>query len=554
MERTIEIVCRNNGITIQIPLGSTLGEAYEAVGLAMPHFPACAEVNNTVKSMNYVLFKNSDVRFLDISTPSGMRTYTRSLFFVLCKAVTDLFPGAAVRIDTPVSNGYYCRVRKQQGELTDQDVAAISKRMREIVDADMPFRRVRAHTDDVVRRFQAAGMNSKAKLIETAGRLYSDYYMLGPTMDYFYGALLLSTGMIWLFGVEKYHDGVLLRLPDPANPSQLKPLVKQEKMFGVFRENHEWQGIMNLNTIGDLNELVAKGLENTMINVSEALQEKKISNIAEEIASRKDVRVVLISGPSSSGKTTFSKRLSVQLMACGLKPRPISMDNYFVDRDKTPRTPDGEYDFESINALNISMLSADLASLIAGEEVELPRYNFHTGKSERSGEKLRADAHTILVLEGIHALNPALTTQIDEKRKYRIYVSALTSILLDDHNYIPTTDNRLLRRIVRDYKYRGYSARDTIARWPSVRAGEEKWIFPYQENADVMFNSALLFELAALKPQVLPLLRQVDERYEEHSEAHRLEKFLSYIKPIPMEGLPPTSLLREFLGGSTFHY
>ena len=553
MERTITILCKNNGESIDIPLGSTLTEAYEALGLDMPHGAACAEVNNTVENMNYVLFSNSDIKFLDITTPSGMRTYTRSLFFVLSKAVADSFPNVQVRIDTPVSNGYYCRLL-QEGDITDDEVKALEKRMREIIEADIPFRRIKAHTDDVVKRFRAQGHESKAKLIENGGSLYSYYYMLEDTMDYFYGALLPSTGCIWLFGIEKYHDGVLLRLPDPTAPDKLCPLIKQEKMFGVFQENHEIQRIIGLNTIGDMNMLISQGHVNEMINVSEALQEKKIAHIADEIASRKDVRVVLISGPSSSGKTTFSKRLSVQLLASGLKPYPISMDNYFVDRDKTPRTPSGDYDFESLHALNTELLASQLNTLIAGGEVELPKYNFQTGKSEKSGVRLRTDGNTIIVMEGIHGLNPELTAQVPEKNKFRIYVSALTSIPLDDHHYIPTTDNRLLRRIVRDYKYRGYSARDTIARWPSVRAGEKKWIFPYQENADVMFNSALIFELAVLKPRVMPLLRDVDERYEEHSEAYRLMKFLSYIKSIPSEGLPPTSLLREFVGGSTFHY
>lgn len=551
MERTIEILCRNNDERIELPLGSTVLEAYEALGLKMS--AVCAEVNNKVESMNYVLFSNSDIKYLDISSPSGMRTYTRSLFFVLCKAVKDKYPEASIRIDTPVSNGYYCRILNIP-ELSVQDIEAIKTRMQEIIDANIPFRRIKAHTDTVVKRFREAGMESKAKLIETCGNLYSTYYMLGDTMDYYYGALLNSTGGIWLFDIDKYHDGVLLRLPDPSNPDKLRPYVKQEKMFEVFHENHKWQTVMGLNTIGDLNEFVAKGMDNLTVTVSEALQEKKISNIAEEIAERKNVKVVLISGPSSSGKTTFSKRLSVQLAACGLKPFPISMDDYFVDREKTPKDDKGEYDFESVYALNIPMLSHDLNDLIAGKEVELPRYNFYTGKSEKSGVNLKIDDNMILVIEGIHALNPELTKQIPEQNKFRVYVSALTSILLDDHNYIPAPDNRLLRRIVRDYKYRGYSARETIKRWPSVRAGERKWIFPYQEDADAMFNSALLFELATLKPQALQLLLRVDERYEEHSEAVRLIKFLSYIRPIPMEGLPPTSLLREFIGGSTFNY
>ena len=408
MERTINILCKNNGETIEMPLGSTVFEAYEALGVKMEHEAACAEVNNTVRSLNYVLISNCDVKFLDITSPSGMRTYTRSLFFILCKAAGDLFPGVSVRIDTPVSNGYYCRIIKNE-EITEKEVAELEKRMREIVSADIPFRKIKAHTADVAKRFREAGMESKAKLIESTGSLYSCYYMLGDTLDYYYGALLRSTGSVWLFGIEKYHDGVLLRLPDASNPSQLKAKTKQEKMFGVFNENHQWQGIMGLNTIGDLNEMLSKGLENLAINVSEALQEKKISNIAEQIAKHKEVKVVLISGPSSSGKTTFSKRLSVQLAACGLKPYPISMDDYFVDREKTPKGPDGEYDFESVYALNIPLLSHDLENLIAGNEVELPRYNFHTGKSEKSGVHLKVDNTMFLVIEGIHAINPELT-------------------------------------------------------------------------------------------------------------------------------------------------
>lgn len=553
MERTIKILCKNNGQSIEVPIGSTLTEVYDAMGLDIPYGPECAEVNNKVESMNFVLLSNSDVKFLDITSPSGMRTYTCSLFFVLCKAVKDIMPGMHVRIDTPVSNGYYCRTLNGF-DITDEAVAKLKVQMQKIIDADMPFNLIKAHTDEVAARFRKAGFESKAKLIEDKGSLYTSYYTLGNTLDYYYGVLLPSTGKIWLFDVQKYHDGVLLRLPDPASPDKLRPYVKQEKMFEVFQENHDWQHIMGLNTISDLNELIEKGHTNEMINVSEALQEKCISNIAETIAARKNVKLVLISGPSSSGKTTFSKRLSVQLLASGLKPYPISMDDYFLDRVKTPKRPDGEYDFENVNALNIPLLSQQLNDLIAGKEVELPHYNFQTGKSEKSGVKLKVDDNMILVIEGIHALNPLLTPQVPDENKFKIYVSALTSILLDDHNYISTTDNRLIRRIVRDYKYRNYSALDTIRRWPSVREGEMKWIFPFQENADAMFNSALLFELAALKPKVLPLLLQVDERYEEHSEAWRLIKFLSYIKPLPAEGLPPTSLLREFIGGSTFHY
>lgn len=553
MEQTINVFCKNNGQSVEMPVGSTAIEAYNAFGLDMPYGVTCARVNNKSESLHFPLFKDSDVEFLDVSDPSGMRTYTRSLFFVLYKAVEDLFPKTTVRIDTPVSNGYYCRLLIGR-DVTPADVARLRSRMEEIIAADMPFRRIVCRTDEAVERFRNLGLESKAKLLKSVGTLYTTYFMLDGTMDYYYGSLLLSTGQLKVFGLEEYHDGVLLRVPDPSCPDRLLPMVKQEKMFEVFREHHEWQHIVGLNSIGDLNEVCVNGHTNMLVNVSEALQEKKISHIADMIAANPDIHVVLISGPSSSGKTTFSKRLSVQLMACGLKPYPISIDDYFVDRDKTPKLPDGEYDFESLYAVNIPLLSQHLNDLIAAREVELPRFNFQTGKSERSGQYLKLDPNMILIMEGIHALNPELTPQIPDSSKFRVYVSALTSILLDDHNYIPTTDNRLLRRIVRDYKYRGYSARDTIKRWPSVRAGEAKWIFPYQENADVMFNSALLFELAALRPQAMPLLEQVDERYEEYSEAYRLHKFLSYIKPIPIDGLPPTSLLREFLGGSTFNY
>ena len=385
--------------------------------------------------------------------------------------------------------------------------------------------------------------------------MYTTYYELDGYEDYFYGTLLTSTKQIYLFGLEKYYDGALLRIPSLSDPSQLGEMTRQDKMFEIFKEHHRWQGLGGIRTIGELNEAVIRKQSTLLINVSEALQEKKIAKIAENIAAKKGVRMVLIAGPSSSGKTTFCKRLSIQLVTCGIKPVMMSLDDYFVDRERTPRDANGEYDYESLYALDIDLLNKQLQQLFDGEEVTLPKYNFQTGVSEKgNGKRLQLKQNEILVVEGIHALNPELTAHIPEQLKYRVYASALTTILLDTHNYIPTTDNRLLRRIIRDYKYRGVSARETIHRWPSVRAGENKWIFPYQENADDMFNTAMLFELAVIREQAIPLLEQVPENCEEFSEAYRLLKFLKYIVPVPHTQIPPTSLLREFLGGSSFKY
>ena len=496
---------------------------------------------------------NKDIEFLDITNSSGLRTYTRSLFFVLYKALRDLFPGTRLRIDTPVSNGYYCRLLSENG-VTPEVVEQLKRQMQKIIDDDLPFHRITCPTEEAIRRFKEDGLDSKVKLLQSLGSLYTTYYTLGDTADYFYGSLLIRTSQLYLFDLIPYGDGLLLRIPDPANPDKLRPLTEQTKMFEVFREQHRWNEILTVTTVGDLNYACANGHTNDLIHISEALQEKKISAIADTITSRPDVKVVLIAGPSSSGKTTFAKRLSVQLAVCGIRPMAISTDDYFVDRVRTPRDEKGEYDFEHIEAMDIELLTSQLNALIAGEEVEPPRYDFLTGKSVPSGRKLKLQENDILILEGIHALNPRLTEGVDDRHKFRIYASALTTLLLDDHNYIPTTDNRLLRRIVRDHKYRARSAQETIAQWPSVRRGEERWIFPFQENADVMVNTALLFELAALREQALPLLEEVPENAEEYSEAYRLRKFLSYVKPIPILGLPPTSLLREFLGGSSFNY
>lgn len=553
----LQIYCKNNNLTREFPEGSSLLDIYNGFNLAMPYGPVSAKVNNKVESLDFRVYYNKDIEFLDITSSSGMRTYVRSLFFILVKAVEELYPQGSISLEHPISKGYFCKLHIDRTIGLD-DVQRIKQKMQEIIAADIPYTRTESHTEEVVRLFEKRGMMDKARLLDTYGQLYSYYYQLGNTVDCYYSSLVPSTGYIRLFDIVKYYDGLLLRIPNRENPTKLEEVVKQEKMLEVFQEYHRWNQILGISTVGDLNVACNEGHATDLINVSEALQEKKIAQIADEITHRdqdgKRVKLVLISGPSSSGKTTFSKRLSIQLMTNGLKPYPISLDDYFVNRNDTPLDENGKHDFESLYAVDLPFFEEQLTTLLNGGEVELPRYNFTTGKREMSGKKLRIDEHMILIIEGIHALNPALTPHIPNENKYKVYVSALTTILLDNHNYIPTTDNRLLRRIIRDYKYRNYSAEETIARWPSVRAGEEKWIFPYQENADAMFNSALLFELAVLKDYVEPVLRKVPNRCPEYSEAHRLLRFLNYFVSVQDKELPPTSLLREFLGGSSFQY
>ncbi|MBQ8097598.1 MAG: nucleoside kinase [Prevotella sp.] len=553
MEQTINIRCKNNGQQAEVPIGSSLQEIYQQLGLQMPLPPVIARVNNKVEGMHFRMYKPKDVEFLDITSASGLRTYTRSLFFVLCKAAHDLWADCKVTIDIPVSNGYY--VDLQLGRpVTLDDAGQLRRHMQEIIDAALPIHRHDTTTDEAISMFTQSGSLSKVKLLQSQGSLYTTYYSLDGYKDYFYGAMLTNTRELYLFGLEKYYDGLLLRLPSRENPQELGEFIMQDKMFGIFQEHHRWQDILGLRTVGDLNDVIQKGYSSQLIQISEALQEKKISQIADDIARRKGIRLVLIAGPSSSGKTTTCKRLSVQLAVNGIKPVPISLDDYFVDRDKTPRDAQGDYDFEHLHALNLPLFNEQLNALFRGEEVELPRYDFPTGRSLLSGRKLRLGPNEVLVIEGIHALNPELTAQIPQDCIFRVYASALTTLLLDNHNYVPTTDNRLLRRIIRDYKYRGVSAVETIRRWPSVRNGENRWIFPFQENADQMFNTAMFFELAVIKRQAEPLLEQVPESCVEYAEAYRLLKFLHYIRPIPEDQIPPTSLLREFLGGSSFTY
>ena len=549
----IQIRCKNNKKSQKVEIGSTLFDIFSAFGLQMEYGPVSCKVNNKVEGLHYRVYNNKDVKFLDMTSPSGSRAYTRTLFFVLCKAVQDLYPAHDVIIDIPVSNGFYVDVRFGR-PTTDEDVDKIRQRMQEIIDAKMPIRRYMVPTEEAIALFEEKGDVEKVKLLKTSGSIYTTYYKIGEYVDFYYGTLLTNTSELYLFGLEKYYDGMLLRIPSVKDPSVLGELTKQDKMFEIFKEHHRWQDILGIRTVGDFNQAVDAGFTTDIINISEALQEKKIAKIAEDIANRKGVKLVLLAGPSSSGKTTSCKRLSIQLAVNGLKPLQISLDDYFVDREKTPKDANGEYDYESIYALDLQLINDQFNALFRGEEVELPKYDFQTGKSKKSGKKLKMNDNNVLVVEGIHALNPELTSQIPNEQIFRVYASALTTILLDNHNYIPTTDNRLLRRIIRDYKYRGVSAQETIHRWPSVRAGENKWIFPFQENADAMLNTAMLYELAVIKTQAEPLLQQVPENCEEYAEAYRLLKFLKYFKGIPYNNLPPTSLLREFLGGSSFHY
>ena len=553
MKQKIQIRCKNNKKSQKVEIGSTLFDVFSSFDLKMTHGPVSARVNNKVEGMHYRVYNSKDVEFLDMNSASGSRAYTRTLFFVLCKAVQDIYPNTDVVIDIPVSNGFYVDIRLGR-PVVDEDVNILRRRMQEIIDSKMPIRRFTVPTEEAIALFQEKGDVEKVKLLRTSGSIYTTYYKIGEYVDYYYGTLLTNTSQLYIFGLEKYYDGMLLRIPSVCNPDELGEMTRQDKMFDIFKEHHRWQEILGIRTVGDFNQAIDAGHATDIINISEALQEKKLAKIAEEIASRKGVKLVLLAGPSSSGKTTSCKRLSIQLAVNGLKPLQISLDDYFVDRDKTPKDENGEFDFESIYALNLDLLNEQFNALFRGEEVELPKYDFPSGKSVKSGKMLKLEPNNVLVVEGIHALNPELTAHVPEEQIFRVYASALTTILLDNHNYIPTTDNRLLRRIIRDYKYRGVSAQETIRRWPSVRAGENKWIFPFQENADAMLNTAMLYELSVLKMQAEPLLQQVLENCEEFAEAYRLLKFLKYFKGIPYNNLPPTSLLREFLGGSSFHY
>ena len=558
----LHIRCKNNNITKSFPEGTSLADVYQAFAseLNFKYPVVSAKVNNASQGLKFRLYQNRDVEFLDARSGSGRRVYTRSLCFVLYKATSDVFPGSKLYMEHPISNGYYCNFKKKNNEpLTDEDVQKICQRMKEIVDLDLPFRRTEATTDEAVRVFSERGFADKVKLIETSGQIYTDYYMLGDTVDYYYGPLVPSAGFLKVWGLERYHDGLLLRVPDKNNPTKLAEKVDMPRTFEVFAEKVRWDIIMRLSNAGDVNKAILRGYGSELIQVSEALQEKKIVKIAEEIDQRfrdpeNPIRIVLITGPSSSGKSTFCKRLSVQLLACGLRPYSFSTDDYFVNRVDTPKLSNGQYDFDNIETVDYKLLGEHLERLMKGEVVEVPQYNFVTGKREWNGKKFKLSNDSVLIIEGIHALNPLLTKQIPDSAKYKIYISALTSISLDDHNWIPTQDNRLLRRIIRDYNKGAFSARETISQWHSVCEAEDQWIVPFQETADVMFNSALNIEFAVLRTHAEVILASVPKNCPEYAEAHRLLKFLHYFIPISDKEIPPTSIMREFVGGSSFKY
>ena len=564
----LQIRCKNNNVTKSFPEGTSLLDVYQefADDIKLRYPVVSAKVNNVSQGLKFRLFQNRDVEFMDASEGSGHRAYVRSLCFVLYKATQDVFPGSKLFIEHSLSRSYYCNFRPTPGpspregrSVTDEMVKQIKARMQEIIDLDIPFRRTESTTEEAIRIFAERGFPDKVKLLETSGQAYTYYYTLGDTIDYYYGPLVPSAGYLKVWGLERYEQGLLLRVPDWNDPSRLAEKVDQPKTFEMFAEKTRWDIIMRLSNAGDVNKAIMRGHASELIQVSEALQEKKIVQIAEEIDRRfhqekEPVRLVLITGPSSSGKTTFCKRLSVQLLACGLRPVSFSTDDYFVNRVDTPKLPNGDYDFDNIETVEYRLLQDHLQRLMQGERVEIPEYNFVTGKREWNGKKLKLGSDTVLIIEGIHALNPLLTEKLPDSLKYKIYISALTSISLDDHNWIPVRDNRLLRRIIRDYNKGAFTAQQTIAQWKNVLAAEDQWIFPYQETADVMFNSALNIEFAVLRTHAEIILSSVPKNCPEYSEAHRLLKFLRFFLPVSDKEIPPTSIMREFVGGSSFKY
>ena len=553
----LQVYCKNTKTSRKYPEGTSLAQMLEDFDFERPYPIVSAKVNNVSQGLKFKVYQNKDIEFMDARESSGARVYCRSLCFLLFKAATDVFPGSRLFMEHPISGGFFCHLRKADDtDLTPEDLTLLKAQMQEIVRKDLPFHRYDVQTERAIREFRKAGYDDKVRLLETSGEAYTDYYTLDNTSDYYYGKLVPSTGYLTVWDIQPYYDGILLRVPDRNDPSVLAPFVDQPKTYGMFKENLRWNIIMGLNTVGDVNHAIIEGHASELIQIAEALQEKKIVQIAEEIDRRyraeDPVKVVLITGPSSSGKTTFCKRLSIQLKACGLKPLSMSTDDYFVNRLETPRFPDGSFDFDNFDTVDHALMESDIMKMLAGEEVNVPEFNFVTGLREYNGKKIKLEPGCILIIEGIHALNPGLTAEIPDASKFKIFINTLTGILLDNHNCIPTSDNRLLRRIVRDYNKGAFTARESISQWPNVRSAEEKWIYPFQETADVMFNSAYLIEFAVLKNHAEPILRSVPQNCPEYSEAHRLLKFIHYFTPVPDKEIPATSLLREFVGGSSF--
>ena len=557
MADTVTIYCKNTKQYYDIQRGTSLMALKEQIGIHLRYPIITARVNYKLQNLNFLVYKPKDIEFLDASSPAGMRCYVRTLSMVMACAVRELYPDCDLRIEHPISKGYYCTLRGPKGEKKEIDamiIDAIEQRMRQIIREDRPIVTEEKQTKEVIRLFSDK-QDSETSLFQTLGNPYCRYYRMGDYIDYYTGALMPSTGYINIFKLEPYHNDMLLRIPCRQDPNRLEDTCKQEKMFEIFKEFMSWNNLLHIGNVGEFNKACRGNRSFEMIKLSEALHEKKVALIADEIASRTPrPKFILISGPSSSGKTTFSMRLRIQLMVNGIRPVVISLDNYFVNREDTPRDENGEWDFEDLHALDLPLLAQHMTELLEGKEVSLPTYNFETGKREYRGNKLQLEPDDVCILEGLHALNPELMPSVPAEAKFKIFVSALTSVNLDNHNWIPTTDVRLIRRIVRDYRYRGYSALDTIGRYDSVRRGEEKWIYPYQEEADVMFNSALLFELAVLKRHAEPILEEVPKYVDEYTDAHRLLKELSYFESIPEREIPPTSFLREFVGGSSFRY
>ena len=564
MEATITIYCKNTHTYHEVPRGISLIELKDLLNIQLPYPIIAAHVNYKVENLNFLLYKPKDIEFLDASSPSGMRAYVRTLGMVLGCAVNELYPRMDLRVEHPISKGYYCTLQwhvdkntEPEGEkeppvMTVEMITAIKRRMEQIIAEDRPISEEEKQTKEVIRMF-AERYNNESSIFETLGNPYCRYFRMGDYVDYYTNVLLPSSGYITLFDIEPFQDGLLLRIPNRQNPVVLEDAVTQDKMFAIFREYSRWNKLLRINNVSDFNVACKENKSFELIKLAEALHEKKIAQIADAIAEKRP-KIVFISGPSSSGKTTFSKRLQIQLLVDGIRPEVLSMDDYFVNRVDTPRDENGEWDFENVNAVDLPFFRQQMNDLLEGKEVELPTYDFSIGERVFKGRKLKLQKDSVLVIEGLHALNPCLLPDVDRSLTFKIYVSALTTINIDNHNWIPTTDIRLLRRIVRDYKYRNYSAKETIARCPSVVRGEQKWVYPFQEEADVMFNSALIFEFAVLKRHAEPILAEVPKFCEEDTEAHRLLKFLQYFVPVPEKEIPPTSLLREFVGGSSFHY